>query len=199
MSANHSADPDLPLVQRCLHERSAEAFAALYERYKDRVYGTAAALTGDRVLAEDVTQEVFLRVFRKLETFEHRSIFSTWVYRMTVNLATDLQRSRLRGQRLVDEVLEQARGRPDVVVDDGRRIAASLERGEVRAAVARAIRSLSEKLSVVVVLRYLEGLSYEEVAEVLQVSVGTIKSRLNRAHGELARLLADVRELRSDD
>lgn len=180
-------------MDRCVAERSPEAFAALYERYKDRVYGTAAALTGDRVLAEDVTQEVFLRVYRKLDTFERRSIFSTWIYRMTVNLATDLQRHGVRTRRLVDEVVEQAKGRPEKVVSDGRDIGSALEGRELKGEVAKAIRGLSEKLSAVIVLRYLEGLSYEEVADVLEVNVGTIKSRLNRAHGELAWLLKDAK------
>jgi RNA polymerase sigma-70 factor (ECF subfamily) len=187
-------DPDLPLVRRCIERRCPESFAALYQRYRDRVFGTASALTGDRTLAEDVTQEVFLRVYRKLDTFEGKSSFGTWVYRLTINLATDLQRSRQRGRRLVDEVVEQARARPEKVVDDGSATGAGAEAGELRGQVAQAIRGLSEKLAAVVVLRYLEGLSYEEIAEALDMSVGTVKSRLNRAHGELAELLRPLRQ-----
>lgn len=194
MAAPHAADPDTELVERCLTDRSEEAFAALYDRYKDRVYGTAASLTGDRTLAEDVTQEVFLRIHRKLETFERRSIFSTWVYRLTVNLATDLQRGQMRVRRLNDETIELARARPERVIEDDTGLVARLAEAELRAEVAEAIRTLSEKLSVVVVLRYLEGLSYEQVADVLQVSVGTIKSRLNRAHTELAWKLREIKQ-----
>jgi len=185
-------DPDLPLVTRFVEQRSEEAFAELYGRYKDRVYGTAFTLTGDRALADDVTQEVFLRVFRKLETFERRSIFSTWIYRMTVNLATDLQRRVRRTGRLVETAAELARGDAGRVIDPGR-ASEGLERQDLGGEVARAIRRLSPKLSTVIVLRYLEGLSYEAIGEVLETSVGTVKSRLNRAHAELSNLLRDLR------
>jgi RNA polymerase sigma-70 factor (ECF subfamily) len=186
-------DPDLLLVQRLRKDRCPQAFAELYRRYKDKVYGTAYSLTGERSAADDVAQEVFIRVFRKVDAFQERSSFSTWLYRMTVNLALDRQRSEQRVRRLSDEVIDRARARPEAVEHDGRRgLSAGMEAEELGGEVGRAVRSLSDKLGVVVVLRYLEGLAYEEIAQVLEISVGTVKSRLNRAHLELAERLRGV-------
>jgi RNA polymerase sigma-70 factor (ECF subfamily) len=188
-----NSDPDLVLVQRLRKRRCPDAFAELFRRYKDKVYGTAFTLAGDRAAADDIAQEVFLRVFRKIEAFQERSSFSTWLYRLTVNLALDRQRSDRRVRRLSDEVIEDARARPETVVLEGRRsLPEPLEKAELAGEVGKAVRGLSEKLSVVVVLRYLEGLAYEEIADVLELSVGTVKSRLNRAHAELAERLRGV-------
>lgn len=189
-----NTDPDRLLVQRVLSRRCPDAFAELYRRYKDKVYGTAFSITGDRASADDVAQEVFLRVFRKLDVFEERSSFSTWLYRMTVNLALDRRRGDQRVRRLSDEVIQDARARPEATELDGRSAPAPLEREELAGDVGKAVRSLSEKLTAVVVLRYIEGLSYEDIADVLELSIGTVKSRLNRAHAELAERLRGVKE-----
>jgi RNA polymerase sigma-70 factor (ECF subfamily) len=170
------------LVRQFRRQRCPEAFRALYERYKDRVYGTAASITGDRTLAEDVAQEVFLRVHRKLPEFEERSSFSTWIYRMTVNLAADFRRGTTRRGRLTERLFERSRGGADALSECD----ATAERNEAARVVEAAIGRLSDKLAAAVVLRYLEGLSYHDVGEALGIDIGTVKSRLNRAHRELA-------------
>ena len=159
-----------------------EAFAVLFDRYAPRVYRTALRITGDAAEADDATQEVFLRLHDQLHRFEERSSFSTWIYRVTVNLAIDRTRTKARRPGSIDGVDAQA---PDSAT-------APAERGDLERAVIAALAGLSEKLRTALVLRYLEDLSYEEIADVLECSIGTVKSRLARAHEEAGPALQAV-------
>lgn len=159
-----------------------EAFSVLFERYAPRVYRTALRITGDPGDADDATQEVFLRLHDQLHRFEERSSFSTWIYRVTVNLAIDRTRTQARRPGSIDGVDTQA---PDSAT-------APAERGDLERAVIAALSGLSEKLRTALVLRYLEDLSYEEIADVLECSIGTVKSRLARAHEEAGPALQAV-------
>jgi len=154
----------------------------LFQRYAPRVYRTALRITGDAAEADDATQEVFLRVHDQLHRFEERSSFSTWIYRVTVNLAIDRTRTKARRPGSIDGVDAQA---PDSAT-------APAERGDLERAVIAALSGLSEKLRTALVLRYLEDLSYEEIADVLECSIGTVKSRLARAHEEAGPALQSV-------
>lgn len=192
------SDPDLELVQACQRAPvpSLEgAFRELYDRYKDRVYNVCYRITGNATDALDASQETFGILFRRMGEFRFRSRFSSWVYRIAVNASIDLRRrSRTRRLASLDAVQEAAAEGGRFELGDARAEMPSqaASRHEFEAEVQRAISRLSPKLRSIVVLRYLENLSYEEVAETLQISLGTVKSRLARAHDALDRELTPV-------
>jgi RNA polymerase sigma-70 factor (ECF subfamily) len=176
---------DLVYVERVLREGTPEAFRPLYERYKDKVYNTAYRITGDASLAEDVTHDVFVLVYERLGQFRQRSRFSSWLYRVAVNRATDAVRRRRRERWLFPARVGEDAEEGEVAATAERSPEQAVESAELAEAVAGALGELSLKLRTVVVLRYFEGLRYEEIAQVIGRSVGTVKSRLSRAHGKL--------------
>ena len=164
------------------------ALSEIYEKYNGRVYNTAYRILGDRDLAADVTQETFIAILRKASKFRFRAAFSSWLYRVAVNLCIDTRRKVNRRRPLslsepdVESWVEEEDSplRPE---NPGPMEIAG--RAELHQEMARAIARLNPRLAVVVVLRYVEGLGYEEIAEVLVMPLGTVKSRLNRAHAAL--------------
>jgi RNA polymerase sigma-70 factor (ECF subfamily) len=195
------ADPDRELVQSCQERPPAGlqgAFRTLYEQYRDRVYNVCYRITGNPADALDAAQETFGILFRKIGEFRFESRFSSWVYRIAVNASIDLKRrQRARWQSSLDTQRDGeagmgpgGRSEPADESDDGPLREAS--RRELESEVQAAIGRLSEKMQVITVLRYVEGLSYEEIAETLRISLGTVKSRLARAHQALDRELTPV-------
>jgi RNA polymerase sigma-70 factor (ECF subfamily) len=186
---------DLKLVTRA-QGRDAEAFQTLVLRYQDRVYNTAYRLTGDRTLAEDLTQEVFFKAFKALMKFKGKSSFSTWLYRITVNACTSEWRkgaAQKRGKEVPFPMAgEDAEGRqwePDGEVENP---GDQAERSERNVLVPKAIESLEDDYRTVVVLRDIEGFSYEDIAEIIERPVGTVRSRLHRARSELKEKLKNL-------
>jgi RNA polymerase sigma-70 factor (ECF subfamily) len=168
-------------------EVSDSAFSQLYDKYEQRVFATALRIMGDSALAADATQLAFITVLRKARKFNFRSAFSSWLYRVAVNRCIDLKRKGARHRTLSMNEPEVAR-----IAEGGDTRRAGIPGPEAHArhselvlVVGQAISRLNPRLSVVVVLRYLEGLGYEEIAEILEVPLGTVKSRLNRAHAAL--------------
>jgi RNA polymerase sigma-70 factor (ECF subfamily) len=163
-------DEDAQLIRRSL-SGDRDAFRGLYERYKDRVFSTVHRIVGNQEEAVDVTQDVFIKVYRDLSTFEFKSKFSTWLYRIAVNFSINKVNEHERHGRAHRRLAYDNRPleKPDLPSE---RIRASIE-------------DLNPKLKMVVVLRYLQDLSYEEIAEVLDLSIGTVKSRLHLAHEAL--------------
>lgn len=158
-----------------------EAFRCLFEAHKDRVYSMAVyTLGGDRAAAEDVTQEVFLRVFTHIGQFRGDADFATWLYRVVANACVDEQRRRKRWVPL-DALPEQAAHRTDTEIET---------REEVRSALAE----LTPELRSAVLLKYFEELSYDEMAQVLDCPKGTVASRIHRGLKLLARKLAPAQE-----
>ncbi len=185
-------DPDLELVRACQHPDSDEfeaAFELLYRKYRDRAYSIAYRITGTTADAMDVVQETFSLVFRKLTTFRSDSLFSTWLFRIVVNCSIDSKRqtqsrrwsraSSLSGLAPASEPADEQLPGP----------VQCAEAEELGSHVHRSIQQLSPKLRAILVLRYLEGLSYEELCQALSISMGTVKSRLARAHIALHRVL----------
>lgn len=163
-----------------------DAFRLLFERHQDRVYTVALYFFGgDEATAHDITQQVFLKLFSRIGQFQGDAEFSTWLYRVTTNACVDEQRKRRRflpfGAAAFTE--PRARGAQE------ERVAGA----ELTGAVARAVASLKPKLRVVMLLKYFEELSYEEIAAALGCSPGTVASRLNRGHRILARKLGHLR------
>lgn len=148
-----------------------QAYAQLYEAYKNLVYRTAYLLLDDPVEAEDALQETFLQAYRALRRYDpQRGAFSTWLYRITVNHCLNRRRTR-RPQLYLEPVQAETLADP---ADLERDVAESQQ-------VQQALERLSEKLRAVVVLRYFLELSYAEIAEVLEIPLGTVQSRLNQA------------------
>ncbi len=193
-----TADPDAELVLACQRSNANSLegeYRRLYERYKDRVYNTCFRITGNPSDALDASQETFGIVFRRIREFRFQSRFSSWVYRVAVNASIDLRR-RARSRRFasLEAVQENVADRSMQALAD-RMVEmpmVSASRRELEQEIQRAILRLSPKLRAIIVLRYTENLSYEEVSEVLKISLGTVKSRLARAHDALIRELTPV-------
>jgi RNA polymerase sigma-70 factor, ECF subfamily len=179
-------DPDFSIVERCL-SGDAAAWEELVRLHTRRVYGLCYRFTGREAEAQDLTQDVFLRVFRALGSFRStEGSFTTWLARLTRNLLIDHYR-RTRNERVTDSIEDQlpriegvsAPKRADSAV-------AGREAGELLQA---ALGKLSPELRETIILRDLQEMEYREIAEVLAIPEGTVKSRLNRGRAELGRLL----------
>jgi len=184
-----AGDPDLELA-RGLRSDDADvrrdALAALYERYSGRVFNVAWRVTGDWNRAQDVTQDVFLTLQDRIASWRGDAALGSWLYRLAVNRAIDHRRREQRrpAWRMGDDPLEEEVRRPrgeQAQAESGH----PMEQEGEAAKVHEALQKLTPKLRAVLVLRYLEGLSYEELSEVLSCSLGTVKSRMNRAHRAL--------------
>jgi RNA polymerase sigma-70 factor (ECF subfamily) len=169
-------------------------FAKLVTAYQDRLFGAMCIVLGNRQDAEDVTQEAFAKAFLKLDTFQGRSSFFTWLHRIARHVAIDNRRRgwRERQQRNADvgDVHDLASSTLMRASDPGPAEAA--ERKENHQRLYRALATMDEERREVITLRDLQGLDYAEIAEILQLPIGTVRSRLHRARLELRGLLADL-------
>ena len=161
----------------------AAAFGELVQIYERRVYNLAYRMCGNREDAADLAQEALVRAFKAMRRFREQAQFSTWLYRIVVNVCLDHQRSRMRHPTVsLDEPVTGDDGDiPRQVVADEPDPSEQYDRTETQAAVHRAIGRLAADHRAVVIMRDIQGLAYEEIAEVLGVALGTVKSRLNRA------------------
>jgi len=163
-----------------------EALRVLFEEYKDRVYSIALySLSGDEMAAGDATQQVFLKLMTRIGQFRGDAEFATWLYRLVVNTCHDEHRKQRRFVPLADSFLQTSAG--------GESPRASYARKELAGRVQKAVAELKPKLRWPILLKYVEGLSYEEIAQVLNCSKGTVASRLNRAHKALGRRLSHLK------
>jgi RNA polymerase sigma-70 factor (ECF subfamily) len=171
-----------------------EAFGEIVRRHQDRLFNTIYRLMGDYQEAKDLTQQAFLKAYMSLERFRGSSSFYTWLYRIGVNVALDARKKRARSPDLIGDSLaagadDDGRGGPSSAADDPAESALSRER---EAAVTKAIASLDELHRGVLVLRDIEGMDYDEIADVLSCPRGTVKSRLHRARLVLREKLKDL-------
>lgn len=189
-------DPDQALVARCMDPDSDEfeaAFEAIYRRYRDRTYSVAYRVSGNATDAMDIVQEVFSLLFRKISGFRGESLFSTWLFRIVVNCAIDIKRENRAGIKRRTGSLD-ADHVPEPEDQELEGPAEAAQSGELGDHVHDCIQQLSPKLRAVLVLRYLEQMSYEELRETLGLSMGTVKSRLARAHIALHAVLEGTLE-----
>lgn len=180
-------DPDYPLVEQCLNGNEA-AWEELVRLHTRRVYSVCFRFTSADSEAQDLTQEVFLRVFRTLKSFRTgEGSFSVWLNRLTRNLLIDHYR-RTKQERSTDSIEEQL---PHIEESTAvtARTDGMLAGREASELLQGALKKLSPELRETVILRDIEEMEYREIAQVLQVPEGTVKSRLNRGRAELARLL----------
>lgn len=192
---------DVELARRLGSRDRAErdaAFATLFERHRQKAFDLAWRVLGDSGLAADAVQEAFLTVYRRGARFEARAQFSSWLYRVVLNQSIDLRRreKRTRTAPLFDGAVVGAHSTAD---PDAREHPASpwpspqadASQAEQARIVQQAIARLSPKLAAVVVLRYPQGMAYEEIGEILGLPPGTVRSRLNRAHAALREILGE--------
>lgn len=170
---------DLEVIAAC-QRGDRDAFRALFETWQDRVYSIALRFSGDRTQALDIAQDVFVKLLAGIGDFRAESSFETWLYRLVVNRCLDQKRSGRRLLSLVGDLFTRS-GEANALD----RVLRSERREQVQGAVAL----LPPEQRIAVVLRYTEGLSYEEIAQATGVSSGTVASRLNRAHKILERRL----------
>ncbi len=196
------AKDERQLVRRAKHG-DEKAFRTLMERYRRKVFSIAYGMVHDSEAAYDISQEVFVKVYRYLGSFQGTSSFYTWLYRISVNLSIDWLRKQGRHD-LVDFDDTLLRREPDgaealvvPTVPDGDPLKA-LNRKELRGQIEKAFGSLSEKHRAVLLLREVEGLSYEEIARALKIHKGTVMSRLHHARRNLQRALRGYLQSRGD-
>jgi RNA polymerase sigma-70 factor, ECF subfamily len=177
---------------------SEDAFGILIAQYHQPLYSLIARSLTDSSYAADITQEVFIKVFRSIRGFHGESSLRTWLYRIALHEASNQRRwwSRHKKQELtIDSALESADSGEEgislaaTLADTGGSPFDHAAQGELRARVEEALRQIPEVFRTVVVLREIEGFSYEEIAEILNVNIGTVKSRLTRGRSALRALL----------
>lgn len=189
MNRKHAEPPaaDLDLVHRA-QRGDGQAFAALTLRYQDRVYNTCLRLCCSQADAADLAQTTFLKALESISQFRAGSGFFTWLYRIAVNQFL----AGRRGQRRRSELLaEHARGDPRLRAETWDDAGGDLERRELHERLERALAQLDPEFRAAVVLRDVDGLDYERIADVLEVPVGTVKSRIHRGRMMLRELLSD--------
>jgi RNA polymerase sigma-70 factor (ECF subfamily) len=164
----------------------ADAFAALFDAHRDRVYSIALRFSGDPSVALDITQETFLKLLSKIGEFRGEASFESWLYRLVVNGCLDHRRAGRRWSPLLEGWLGALKA-------SGENVLQQLLRSEVQESVQQVVAKLPAELRIVVILRYTEQLSYDEIAGILGCPQGTVASRLNRAHKLLERRLAGLR------
>ncbi len=169
-----------------------EAFAELVRCYQDRIYSLCRYMLKNRYDAEDAAQDTFIKAYRNLRNFKPKASFYTWLYRIAVNTCLDRQKRPLFASLFKwsahgeESTIEAQSNKPSPEeICETRQLGQALHIG---------LNRLSPKLRAVIFLREIDGLSYEEIAEVLEVSVGTVKSRISRAKEEMRRIMIFFRE-----
>jgi RNA polymerase sigma-70 factor, ECF subfamily len=168
------------------------AFTLLVERYNGRLLNFVHRITGDRERSEDLVQETFIRVYRHLHRFDQSKKFSTWVYTIASNLAKNELRNRSRNPLVLFQTIKKnwdADERPLEWEDNTYRPDDLFRKRHLRQMVEQAVAQLPEHHRTVFILREMEGKTYEEIAEITNCNLGTVKSRLNRARNSFALLV----------
>ncbi|MBI4540215.1 MAG: sigma-70 family RNA polymerase sigma factor [Gemmatimonadetes bacterium] len=193
---DHSSLDDSQVVQHAL-DGDRRAFTELVDRYHGRLLNFVYRTIGDRERAEDLVQETFVRVYRHLQRFDQTKKFSTWIYTIASNLAKNELRNRSRNPLVLFQTIRrnwEADHRPLEWEDNTYRPDDLFRQRHLREMVERAVARLPEHHRIVFVLREMEGKTYEEIAEITRCNLGTVKSRLNRARNNFARIIAPMLE-----
>jgi len=171
------------------------AFEELVTMYQDRIYGLSYQLTGNHADAEDLAQNTFIKAYKALPKFRNEADFGTWLHRIAVNLSINEKRKKKPDVSLDSPVQTQEGEMPRMVASNGESPEEAYENKEFRGMVRNALWELSSEHRTVLVLREMQGYSYDEIAGMLDCSLGTIKSRINRARQtlkkEITRLAAE--------
>jgi len=187
-TAEAVAETDDVALVRALREGSEQAYETLLLRFQQPVYNLALRLLNDPSDASDVVQEVFLKVFRNVGHFRNQSSLKTWIFRIAINEAHNQRRWFFRHRHRevgMEDEREDARSRAEVLADSGQSPFDYVLDNEQQALIEEAVARINPTFRAAVVLRDITDLSYEEIAEVLQVSLGTVKSRILRGREAL--------------
>ncbi len=173
------------LIRLC-QDGDVAALGRLYRRYSKDVYNMAMRMVGSVDIAEEITQDVFISVFKDIWRFQFQSSFTTWLYRIVLRRSADFfRKNKSYGIRKV-ELDNTNQGKPVLELNDpGPSPLDEAFESEKERLIEKAILSVSPKQRSILILRYVQNLSYEEIAEILKCRIGTVKSRLNRAHKSL--------------
>ena len=193
MSADHPPETDDidALIRRCLAGDQL-AWEAIVRQYRRKVFNVAYKFVGKHDEAEDLTQDIFLKIFKSLETFDRRANFQTWLISVSRNLCIDHYRSVRKERETIDRDVDTAE--LSAAAPGPSQIAALEQRDRVEL-LREALASLPKTLRTAVLMRDLQELSYHEIARELRLPEGTVKSRINRGRSELAR---QIRKLRGE-
>jgi len=173
------------------------AFEELTEVYQKKIFNLAYRMTGNYDDASDMAQEALIRIFKSIGNFKEQSSFSTWIYRITTNVCLDeLRRKKNKKVFSLDEEIHADDGEIQrQIMSDDPQPDEVVEKEELKRIVNNAINNLQDDQKLVITLRDIQGLSYEEISNVLECPVGTVKSRINRARQALKNILMSKREL----
>lgn len=193
-----TSDREHELVQKSKRGDVA-AFEELIADYQKRVLNHAFRMLGNSADAEDAAQDIFIRVFRAMAHFNEESAFSTWLYRITTNVCLDVLRKRKRQNTAANVSIHQYNSEEEEfelpIEDNSSAPYEQAQKKEAMRALERALAKLGEEQRNAIVMRDINGLSYEAIAEVMNCSLGTVKSRINRSRLALRKLLEEDKEL----
>jgi RNA polymerase sigma-70 factor, ECF subfamily len=176
---------DRAVIEAC-QKGDDDAFGTLFEAYQNRVYSIALRFSGNHAAALDIAQDTFLKLLSRIRDFRGEASFDSWIYRLVVNSCLDQRRRGRRWVPYLDKLADVFRSPRESALQE-------MLRAETRGSVQQAVAKLPPDLRIVVVLRYTEGLPYEEIAGIVGCPQGTVASRLNRAHKMLQKRLAQYR------
>lgn len=179
--------PDSELITECLQGRT-DAFGQIVTRYQERLFGTLVTMLGSAEDARDVAQDAFVQAYQKLESFRGQSAFYSWLFRIALNSSVDHHRRQRRPTVSIDAAREQSGAEP---TDSHPEISPSfgMERTERQKLVQLALSKLSPEYREVLVLKEMEDMKYEEIAGLVKIPVGTVRSRIHRGRAELKEIL----------
>lgn len=187
---NLTENNDSAVVERCL-EGDKEAFADLVYKYEVPVYNLVYRMVGDREEAKDITQQAFLNAFSSLSSFKRELKFSNWLYKIGTNLCIDyLRKGSQRKKISIEEMMDNSRG--EELINKATMENKTQENWDINERVQKAINNLPEHYRAAVVLKHIQDLNYEEASQVLNIPVGTIKTRVHRARKILYEELKDL-------
>ncbi|HTQ23904.1 MAG TPA: sigma-70 family RNA polymerase sigma factor [Candidatus Binataceae bacterium] len=187
---NRQERDEAELIERA-KKGDTKAFGTLVERYQRRVVGVAMAVVHNQEDALELAQETFVRAFQNVSKFESRSSFSTWLYRIAANIAIDFRRGERRHPTMRGEEAETEIQRLPSAAGDSFKEA---QRSEMGRRIQEALGQLTQEHRAAILLREVEGLSYDEISDVLQCPRGTVMSRLHYARSRLREILKDLAE-----
>ncbi|MES2791515.1 MAG: sigma-70 family RNA polymerase sigma factor [Planctomycetota bacterium] len=179
--------PDSELITECLQGRT-DAFGQLVTRYQERLFGTLVTMLGSVEDARDVAQEAFVQAYQKLESFRGQSAFYSWLFRIALNSSVDHHRRQRRPTVSIDASREQSGTEPTDLHPEASP-SFSIERTERQKLVQVALSKLSPEYRQVLMLKEMEDLKYEEIAALVKIPVGTVRSRIHRGRAELKDIL----------
>jgi len=184
-------DSDRRLIIRC-QKGDRTAFEQLYKRYASDVFSMSLRMVNSEDIAEEVTQETFISIYKNIGRFQFQSAFTTWVYRIVIRRVADYFRKNKKHHKKTVPLHSHSGENIYHLEEPGPSPMRHAQENEREQKIQNAIHQLNEKQRTILILRYMNHLQYEEIAEILGCRVGTVKSRLNRAHKSLESLLVNM-------